>query len=54
MNKVYIVRSYDKIWGVYATEKAAEEARKIAQRNAEMSGSHAYYGVEEYKVENKA
>ena len=54
MNKVYIVKSYENIWGVYTTKEIAEKGRKKAQRNAEMGGSHAIYRIEEYEVKNNA
>ena len=51
MNKVYIVRNYNRIWGVYATKEKAEEERKHAQMDAEMGGNFTIYGIEEYEVE---
>lgn len=49
--KVYIVKANGNIWGVYANKEAAEEARKDAQLDSEMSGSRAIYRVEEHEVE---
>lgn len=48
--KVYIVKGYEGIWGVYSNYENAEKARKEAQYDAEMSGSHVIYGIEEYEV----
>lgn len=48
--KVYIVKGYEGIWGVYVSYEDAEKARKEAQYDAEMSGSHAIYGIEEHEV----
>lgn len=49
--KVYIVKMLGNIWGVYATEEAAEAAKEEANLDAKMSGSWDGYRIGEYEVE---
>lgn len=49
--KVYIVKDWTHIWGVYATKEAAEAAEKEANIDAEMAGGRGGYGVTEHEVE---
>lgn len=48
---VYVVKSYDDLYGIYSTEEKAEKAKEEANWNEEMSGGRGGYVVKEMEVQ---
>ena len=48
--KVYLVKDYDTVYGVYATKEKAEQAAKEANHLAACGGHRTWFGVDEYEV----
>lgn len=49
--KVYVVKSYDYLYGIYSTEEKAEKAKEEANWKEEMSGGYGCYTVREMEVQ---
>ena len=48
---VYVVKSYDNLYGIYSTKEKAEEAKKEANWKNEVSGGRGGYVVKEMKIQ---
>ena len=49
--KVYVVKSYDYLYGIYSTEEKAEKAKEEANWREEMNGGRGGYVVKEMEVQ---
>ena len=49
--KVYVVKSYNWLYGIYSTKEKAEEAKKEANWKDEMSGGRGGYAVKEMEIQ---
>ena len=51
---VFVVKSYDHLFGIYETEELAQEACAYAQYSEEMSGGFNIYIITEMEIKETA
>lgn len=52
--KLFVVETYGRVYGIYKTEKLAQDACAYAQYSEEMSGGYNIYIIKKVEVKEEA